>query len=146
MTIQRPAEEVFVFLADFENIPMWNYAIEETSKTSADSSRSAPGTARPARSGREYGSFEGSSSEASHRLAMPGQIGPFQATISYELEARAGATRLVDKVELDPSRAMLKLLPARDPQDQGGSGAGTPSANSGWSWKVVGRRENLCRG
>ena len=30
VTIQRPAEEVFAFLADFENIPKWNYAIEET--------------------------------------------------------------------------------------------------------------------
>ena len=32
VTIQRPAEEVFAFLADFENIPRWNYAIEETKK------------------------------------------------------------------------------------------------------------------
>ena len=30
VTIQKPAEEVFAFLADFENIPMWNHAIEET--------------------------------------------------------------------------------------------------------------------
>ena len=35
MTIRRPAEEVFAFLADFENIPRWNYAIEETKKASA---------------------------------------------------------------------------------------------------------------
>lgn len=35
VTIQRPAEEVFAFLADFENIPKWNYAIEDTSKTTA---------------------------------------------------------------------------------------------------------------
>jgi len=35
VTIQRPAEEVFAFLADFENIPKWNYAIDETHKTSA---------------------------------------------------------------------------------------------------------------
>ena len=35
VTIQRPAGEVFAFLADFENIPRWNYAIEETSKASA---------------------------------------------------------------------------------------------------------------
>ena len=35
VTIQRPAGEVFVFLADFENIPKWNYAIEETHKASA---------------------------------------------------------------------------------------------------------------
>jgi uncharacterized protein YndB with AHSA1/START domain len=35
VTIRRPAEEVFAFLADFENIPIWNYAIEETRKASA---------------------------------------------------------------------------------------------------------------
>ena len=35
VTIQRPAEDVFAFLADFENIPKWNYAIEQTSKISA---------------------------------------------------------------------------------------------------------------
>ena len=35
VTIQRPTEEVFAFLADFENIPRWNYAIEETHKASA---------------------------------------------------------------------------------------------------------------
>jgi uncharacterized protein YndB with AHSA1/START domain len=35
VTIQRPAGQVFAFLADFENIPRWNYAIEDTSKISA---------------------------------------------------------------------------------------------------------------
>jgi uncharacterized membrane protein len=47
VTIHRPADEVFAFLADFENIPIWNYAIEETSKTSAGPSGWGPGTARP---------------------------------------------------------------------------------------------------
>jgi uncharacterized protein YndB with AHSA1/START domain len=28
--IRRPVEEVFSFLADFENVPRWNYAIVET--------------------------------------------------------------------------------------------------------------------
>jgi Polyketide cyclase / dehydrase and lipid transport len=34
VTIERPAEDVFAFLADFENVPTWNYAVEETTKTS----------------------------------------------------------------------------------------------------------------
>ena len=34
VTIRRPVEEVFAFLADFENVPRWNYAILETRKTS----------------------------------------------------------------------------------------------------------------
>ena len=43
-------------------------------------------------------------------MAIRGQIGPFRATISYQLEAAAGATTLVNSVELDPSQAELRLL------------------------------------
>jgi hypothetical protein len=32
--ISRPAQEVFAFLADLENVPKWNYAITKTRKTS----------------------------------------------------------------------------------------------------------------
>jgi response regulator of citrate/malate metabolism len=34
VTIRRPIAAVFAFLADFENIPAWNYAIVETRKVS----------------------------------------------------------------------------------------------------------------
>jgi hypothetical protein len=34
VTIRRPVEDVFAFLADFENVPKWNYAIVETRKVS----------------------------------------------------------------------------------------------------------------
>ncbi|HZD01979.1 MAG TPA: SRPBCC family protein [Actinomycetes bacterium] len=33
--IRRPVTDVFAFLADFENLPKWNYAIAETRKVSA---------------------------------------------------------------------------------------------------------------
>ena len=111
VTIQRPAEEVFVFLADFENIPIWNYAIDDTSKASAGpvgvgtryrQTRSVPG--------RSTEEFEVTVFRPASRLAIHGQIGPFQATISYQLEAAAGATTLVNSVELDPSPAKLRLL------------------------------------
>lgn len=32
--IDRPAHDVFRFLADFQNVPRWNYATVETRKTS----------------------------------------------------------------------------------------------------------------
>lgn len=32
VTIDRPARDVFAFLADLENVPRWNYAISETRK------------------------------------------------------------------------------------------------------------------
>ena len=34
VTIRRPAQDVFVFLANFENVPSWNHAIQSTTKTS----------------------------------------------------------------------------------------------------------------
>jgi hypothetical protein len=53
--------------------------------------------------------FEVTVFEPARWLATHGQIGTFQATISYELEATAGETRLVNKVELDASQSMLRL-------------------------------------
>jgi Polyketide cyclase / dehydrase and lipid transport len=108
--IRRPAEEVFAYLADFEKIPIWNYAIEETSKASAGpvgvGTRYRQTRSVPSRSAEE---FEVTVFEPARRLAIHGQIGPFQATISYELEAVAGATRLVNNVELDPLKAVQRI-------------------------------------
>ena len=110
VTIRRPAEEVFAYLAEFENIPTWNYAIDDTSKASAGpvgvGTRYRQTRSVPRRSTED---FEVTVFEPASRLAIHGQIGPFRATISYELEAVAGATRLVNGVELDPSQAMLRL-------------------------------------
>jgi len=111
VTIQRPAGDVFAFLADFENIPRWNYAIDETHKTSAGPT--GVGTRyRQTRSipGRSVEDFEVTVFEPARRLAIQGQLGPFQATISYQLEAAAGATKLVNNVELSPPQAMPRLL------------------------------------
>jgi uncharacterized membrane protein len=111
VTIRKPAEEVFAFLADFENIPMWNYAIEETSKVSAGlvgvGSRYRQTRSVPSRSAED---FEVTVFEPARRLAIHGQIGPFQARISYVLEAVPGATRLVNNVKLDTSPPALRLV------------------------------------
>ena len=53
--------------------------------------------------------FEVTVFEPASRLAIHVQIGPFQATISYVLEAETGATTLANSVELYPSQAMPKL-------------------------------------
>ena len=110
MTIHRPAEEVFAFLADFENVPRWNYAIEKTRKAS-------PGpvgvgtTYRQTRSipRRAEEGFEVTIFEPGKHLAVRGQIGPFRARISYLFEAAAGGTRLTNDVALDPSPGALRL-------------------------------------
>jgi len=109
VTIARPTEEVFAFLADFSNIPAWNYAIARTVQTS-------PG---PATVGATYRqtrtiprhteeAFEVTEFTSPSRLAIQGQIGPFNASSSYLLEPTAGGTRLTNDVELEPSSVLLR--------------------------------------
>jgi uncharacterized protein YndB with AHSA1/START domain len=111
VTIARSADEVFAFLADFGNIPAWNYAIARTVQTS-------PGRAGVGATYRQTRTIPRSSEESFEvtdfappsRLAVKGQIGPFNAASSYLLEATAGGTRLTNHVELEPSSAPLRPL------------------------------------
>ena len=111
VTIARPTNEVFAFLADFGNIPAWNYAVARTVQTS-------PGQAGVGATYRQTRTIPRSSEEDFRvtdftpptRLAVNGQIGPFNASSSYVLEPTAGGTRLINHVELEPSSALLRPL------------------------------------
>jgi uncharacterized protein YndB with AHSA1/START domain len=111
VTIARPADEVFAFLADFRNIPAWNYAIARTVQTSPG----PPGVGATYRQTRtvprssEEG-FEITDFAPPSRLAVTGQIGPFNASSSYLLEPTADGTRLTNNVELEPSSALLRPI------------------------------------
>ena len=110
VTIRRAVEDVFTFLADFENIPKWNYAIVETKKTSPGAVVGT--TYRQIRSipdRREEG-FEVTAFEPATRLEVHGDIGPFIATISYLLTPIGDGTRLTNAVDLKPSSAVLRLF------------------------------------
>ena len=110
VTIRRAVEDVFAFLADFENIPTWNYAIVETNKTS-------PGpvgvgtTYRQLRSipSRSEEGFRVTSFEPIGRLEVHGDIGPFTATISYLLAPTDDGTRLTNVVDLESASGALRL-------------------------------------
>jgi carbon monoxide dehydrogenase subunit G len=110
--IRRPVEEVFAFLADFENVPKWNDAIVETTKTS-------PGpvgvrtTYRQTRSvpTRSEERFEVTVFEPPRRLEVQGQIGPFRARISYLLEPTGSGTRLRNAVDLGSSGPLPLVAP-----------------------------------
>ena len=76
--IRRPIEDVFAFLADFENIPRWNYAIVETRKMSQgpvgvgtiyQQVRSVPS--------RSEEHFEVTAYNSPRQLEIRGQFGPF---------------------------------------------------------------------
>jgi uncharacterized protein YndB with AHSA1/START domain len=108
--IDRPVEQVFSFLADLENVPRWNYAIEETRKAT-------PG---PVGVGTEYRQvrslprrseerLEVTELEPDRRLVVAGTLGPFPATVSYELDASGGGTRVVNEVRLE-MRGPIRLV------------------------------------
>jgi hypothetical protein len=109
--IRRSSLDVFAFLADFENVPSWNYAIEQTTKTS-------PGplgvgtTYRQIRSEptRSQEAFQVTVFEPGRRLAIEGQIGPFQARLEYVLEPIGDVTRLTNAVELARLSTTSRLL------------------------------------
>jgi hypothetical protein len=111
LTIQRPVDDVFAFLADFANIPTWNYAIVETRKTS-------PGpvgvgtTYRQTRSipTRSEEGFEVTVLEPTTRLEIHGDIGPFTATISYLLAPVGDGTQLINVVDLESASGAVRLL------------------------------------
>jgi uncharacterized protein YndB with AHSA1/START domain len=101
VTIRRSPSEVFAYLAQFENIPQWNYAIAETRRTSAGpvgvgttytQRRTLP---RPSEEAFEVIEFVPDT-----RLAIRGELGPFEGTLTYQLDAVPGGTRLTNEADL----------------------------------------------
>jgi len=101
VTIRRTVEDVFRFLADFENVPKWNHAIVETRKVSEEPEgvgtiyhqiRSVPS--------RSEERFEVTAYDPPQRLEVRGQLGPFPSRLSYALDAIPEGTRVTNTVEL----------------------------------------------
>ncbi len=85
--IRRPIEEVFAFLADFENIPKWNYAIVETRKVS-EGAVEAGTIYQQVRSvpSRSEERFEVTAYNPPRQLEIRGQLGPFPSRLFYALD------------------------------------------------------------
>jgi len=111
VTIARPAEEVFAFLADLQNIPKWNYAIERTVQTSPGPA-AVGATYRQTRTipRRSEESLEITVFEPPNRLTVRGRIGTFNATTSYLLKPATGGTQLTNDVELEPVSVLLRPI------------------------------------
>jgi len=110
--IDRPPHEVFAFVADFENVPAWNYAIEETRKRT-------PG---PVVVGTEYVQRRSVPSPSEERftmtelepdrvVAIEGTLGPFPAQLRYEVEPAGTGTVLTNDVEVEVSGPMRLVGP-----------------------------------
>ena len=109
--IERPRDEVFAFLADLENVPRWDPAIEGTMKTSPGAVGVGT-TYRQIRSApkRREEVLEVTTFDPPRRLIIDGEIGPFRARIGYILEAAAEGTRLTNWVELEPPSIISRVV------------------------------------
>jgi hypothetical protein len=112
LTVQQPVHVVFAYLAEFENVPSWNYAIDTTRKvtdgpvgvgTVYHQTRSIP---RPSEE-----TFVVTAIDPDRRLAIEGEIGPFHAQIEYLLEPEGSATTLVNTVVLGQSGLLSLAAP-----------------------------------
>ncbi|MFI7448528.1 SRPBCC family protein [Nonomuraea sp. NPDC049714] len=112
LVINRPAREVFRYLADLENLPRWNYAIAETRKISPGppahgstylQTRTLP---RPMQETLEISRYE-----PDRLLAVTGGFGDLEGTSTYTLESNGETTRLTNEIEL-VGRGLLRAFSA----------------------------------
>lgn len=112
ITINRRPTEVFEFLADFGNVPLWNYAISETRKISGDAvgvgSHYRQTRTLPTRSEE---TFEVTGFEPERRLSIRGGLGPFHGEIIYLLEQVGSGTTLTNTMNLQPSGPLRLVAP-----------------------------------
>lgn len=110
--IDRPTATVFAYLAEFENVPRWNYAIGETRKV----------TAGPVGVGARYlqartipepgeERFEVIEFEPDRRITLRGTFNSFPGELSYTLHPDGNATTLVNEVDLRPPPPLNLLAP-----------------------------------
>jgi len=101
--IERPIAEVFAFLADFENIPKWNYYVLEVRKLS-DGPIGIGTTYHQVRKTDEQ-DFRITELDQNHRVAMktlPGSSPDLE--MSFTLYDEGGTTRIQDDWKLDTGR------------------------------------------
>jgi len=114
--IHRSTIALFEYLANLENVPRWNYAIQETRKISSG----------PVGVGSTYRQFrtlpkpmeeelEITIYEPGHRLVVSGGFAYFQGVTSYVLDSLANATRLTNEIELHASGALGPLAALTTP-------------------------------
>jgi carbon monoxide dehydrogenase subunit G len=112
ITISRPPAVVFAYLADFQNVPRWNYAIASTRRLDpgpiAVGSRYLQVRTIPSHSEEE---FELTDFEPDRRLAIRGGLGPLFGDLTYTLHRSRDATVLTNAAALDVPRGLGLLAP-----------------------------------
>jgi carbon monoxide dehydrogenase subunit G len=113
ITINRPVEEVFAFIADNQNDPQWCVPVVETTRIAGN----APGVgARYAFASQVglmklRGEFEITGFEAPEAIRWTGESSIVKFSGQYRLESTAAGTRLEERTTFEP-KGLLKLLQA----------------------------------
>lgn len=108
IVIERPLAEVFGFVADFENVPKWNYYVQRVRKTSAGP-MGVGTTYHQVRKSDEQ-AFRVTTYEEGKRVVvetLPGSEPAFTMDFRFEAANDGGETRLLDAWELDTGRPRL---------------------------------------
>ena len=112
VTIDRRPAEVFAFLARFENIPRWNYAISET-WSEADGPVGVGSRYRQTRTlpTRSEETFVVTAFEPDRRLSIRGTLGPFHGDNTYVLDPAGSGTILSNTMDLEASGPLRFVAP-----------------------------------
>ena len=103
---------MFRFLADFANVPLWNYAISETRKVTGDpvgvgsryrQTRTLPEARRPLSTVTEF--------EPDRRLSIRGALGPLRGEVAYLLAPAGNDTALTNPMNLQPPGPLRFVAP-----------------------------------
>lgn len=117
ISINRRPAEVFAFLARFENVPRWNYAISDTRKITAGpvgvGSRYRQVRTLPTRSEE---TFEVTEFDPDRKLTIDGALGPFRGEVSYLLEPVPSGTTLTNTANLQASGPLRLVAPLAAPR------------------------------
>jgi uncharacterized protein YndB with AHSA1/START domain len=116
ITINRPVADVFAFLADLENLPRWNYAIQQTRKLSpgpvAVGTRYHQVRTVPTR---QEESLEVIELDDGRKITVRGTLNRLPAQLGYHVESAGNTTVLTNRVELTlpAPQALVSTLATR---------------------------------
>jgi uncharacterized membrane protein len=126
VTISRPIDEVFAFVADARNRPRWDDSVDSEELTSPEPIGVGTTVRTKMRSmGREYEyNWEVTEHQPPERMTIESTSGPMSTSLVYRLEARDGGTLVHFSVTGRPAGLLrpLQFLIARTTQrniDQG---------------------------
>lgn len=115
--IERPLEEVFVYVSEPLNFPRWNSAVEVVRETSAREGGVGPAylMERELPTGRAVNRLDVVASEAPHEFAIRASAGPTPFLYRYRFASENGETivKLDAEVELPRAASFLPQLARR---------------------------------